>query len=205
MENLVTVTIRSTHHYLIDTGQGMLMIDPGWAGSLPELVNQLQRYKIDLPQIRFVMFTHHHPDHAGLTQEIKKASKARLIILEHQIPFLENLTAFYAAKGGYEPVRIEAGDMILTPSNRADLEKIGLLGAIVATPGHSDDSVSLVLDSGKAFTGDLHLPDMVQDEARAVTCQSWKTLLRLNTKMVFPGHGIPFPIEDIQQSLVVCE
>jgi glyoxylase-like metal-dependent hydrolase (beta-lactamase superfamily II) len=134
MENLVTVTIRSTHYYLIDAGQGKLMVDAGWAGSLPALKSQLRRYDIDLPEIRFVMITHHHPDHAGLTQEIKQATNARLIILDKQIPFLENLKAFYAGKDIYEPIRIEAGDLVLKSSNRAVLNRIGVLGEIIETP-----------------------------------------------------------------------
>jgi ribonuclease/clavin/mitogillin len=200
LENLVTITIRSTHYYLIDALQGKLMVDTGWAGSLPELKSQLHRYAIDLAQIHYVMITHHHPDHAGLTQEIKQASGARLIIHERQIPFLEALEAFYAGKGIYMPIRVEPNDLVLQDSNREVLNRIGVQGQIVATPGHSDDSVSLVLDSGMAFIGDLHRPDFVLDEARQATRQSWKKLFKLNVKMVFPAHGNPFPMDDVLNS-----
>ena len=84
------------------------------------------------------------------------------------------------------------------------MNRIGIRGEIIETPGHSDDSVSLVLDSGLAFTGDLHLPDLMEGEARELTCQSWKYLLRLNTKRVYPGHGEPFQIEDVKRSLKIC-
>jgi glyoxylase-like metal-dependent hydrolase (beta-lactamase superfamily II) len=198
LESLVTITIRSTHYYLIDTGQGKLMVDTGWAGSLPALKSQLKRYAIDLAQIRYIMITHHHPDHASLAQEIKQAGKARLIILEKQIPFLEYLRDFYAGKGLYEPIRIEAGDLVLKSSNRADLNRIGIRGEIIETPGHSDDSVSLVLDSGIAFIGDLHLPDLVPDEMRDATCQSWKKLLGLKVKTVYPAHGNPYSVEGLK-------
>jgi ribonuclease/clavin/mitogillin len=161
-------------------------------------------YEIDLAQIRFVLITHYHPDHAGLAQEIKQASKARLIILEKQIPFLEDLKAFYAGKGTYEPIRVEASDLVLKSSNRAVLNRIGVRGEIIETPGHSDDSVSLVLDSGIAFIGDLHPPDFVQDDAREVTCQSWKKLLRLNVKTVYPGHGNPSQMDTVKRSLAIC-
>ena len=204
MENLVTVTIRSTHYYLIDLEKGKLMVDAGWAGSLPALKSQLKRYRIDLAEIRFIMITHHHPDHAGLTQEIKRACNARLIILENQIPYLEQLKAFYAGKGVYEPIRVEGSDLILTGSNRIDLSRIGVRGEILETPGHSDDSVSLVLDSGMAFTGDLHPPDYVQDEARQITCRSWKKLLNLGARTIYPAHGNPFPVDIIQAGLAIC-
>jgi glyoxylase-like metal-dependent hydrolase (beta-lactamase superfamily II) len=204
LENLVTITIRSTHYYLIDIGNGKLMVDTGWAGALPALKSQLQRYKIDLADIRYVMITHHHPDHAGLAQEIKQASHARLIILEKQIPFLENLKSFYAEKGGYVPIRVEKSDLVLKSLNRADLNRVGIRGQIVETPGHSEDSVSLVFDSGLAFIGDLHPPDYVLDEAREATCQSWKKLLGLNARTIYPAHGNPFQMDEIKSSLESC-
>ncbi len=40
----------------------------------------------------------------------------------------------------------------------------GVRGEILKTPGHSDDSVSLVLDSGMVFVGDLHRPNFVMNE-----------------------------------------
>jgi endoribonuclease LACTB2 len=204
LENLVTITIRSTHYYLIDALQGKLMVDAGWAGNLPELRSQLRRYDIDLAQIRYIMITHHHPDHAGLTQEIKQACGARLIIHEKQIPFLEDLKSFYAGKGIYIPIQVEAQDLILQDLNREALNVIGVQGEIITTPGHSDDSVSLVLDSGMAFIGDLHRPDFVLDEARPATCQSWKKLLRLNASIIYPAHGNPFHMQDVRGSLINC-
>lgn len=66
MENLVTLTLRSAHKYLLETGQGKFMVDAGWAGSLPALRSQLKRFGLDLSQVRYVLITHHHVDHAGL-------------------------------------------------------------------------------------------------------------------------------------------
>jgi glyoxylase-like metal-dependent hydrolase (beta-lactamase superfamily II) len=108
------------------------------------------------------------------------------------------LMAFYAGKGLYEQIQIEASDLVLNSPNRAELNRIGIQGEIVETPGHSDDSVSLVLDSGMAFIGDLHLPDLVPDEARDATRQSWKKLLALKVKTVYPAHGDPFSVEGLK-------
>ena len=180
------------------------MVDAGRAGNLAELRSELRRYALDLAQIRYIMITHHHPDHAGLTQEIKQACGARLIIHEKQIPFLEDLKSFYAGKGIYIPIQIEAKDLILQDLNREALNAIGVQGEIITTPGHSDDSVSLVLDSGMAFIGDLHRPDFVLDEARLATCQSWKKLLGLKASIIYPAHENPFHMKDVRGSFVNC-
>jgi glyoxylase-like metal-dependent hydrolase (beta-lactamase superfamily II) len=205
LENLVILTVRSTHYYLIELEQGWLMVDTGWAGELGALKSQLRRAGIGLGQIRNLIVTHLHPDHAGLTQEIKRASGARMLILEVQIPFLKQLETFYAGKGIYVPIQIDPGDLVLKSSNRAELERIGVRGEIVETPGHSDDSVSLVLDSGAAFTGDLHLPEFMVAEARQTARASWTKLLSLNVQTVYPGHGEPFPVERVRHSLEITE
>ncbi len=197
MENLVTIKIRSTNYYLIDTGQGMFMVDAGWAGALPALRAQLKNWKLDLSNIRFLMITHHHPDHAGLAQEIKQASGARLVILDKQVPFLENLKSFYEGKGGYEPIRVEKNDLVLGTDNRKALKSIGIQGEMIETPGHSDDRVSLVLDSGMAFIGDLHPPEFVGDEERELTRRSWEKLRQRNARMIYPAHGNPFRIDNV--------
>ncbi len=202
VENLVTLTYRSTHSYLVGLSDGKLMVDAGWAGSLPALQSQLRAYQIASAAIRFVLITHTHPDHAGLAQTVKRWSGARLLIHAKQIVFLPQLEAFFAAKGGYEPIRVEARDVVLTAGNRPVLDALGIDGEVIETPGHSDDSVSLVLDSGLAFTGDLHLPQFAVDEAAAVlTRASWQRLLEHGARVFYPAHGSHFTARVVQQAL----
>ncbi len=200
MTNLVTITIKSTHYYLLDCLGGRLLVDTGWAGSLAQFTAELKRYQIPLAGIRYVMITHHHPDHAGLTQEIKNASGARLVIHEKQIPFLKDLAAFYQdqSKGAYVPIRIEKNDIILPPSNRAVLKSIGLTGEALETPGHGDDSISLVLDGDLACTGDLTPPFLAGEENAAILRDSWARVLALDPQMIYPAHGNPVPAEQMR-------
>jgi glyoxylase-like metal-dependent hydrolase (beta-lactamase superfamily II) len=153
MENFVTLTINSTHFYLIDCKGGRLLVDAGWA--MPQFTQRLKAYQISFSEIKYVMFTHHHPDHAGLVQNIKDISGAKLIIHEKQIPFLKDLQRYFEKKGGYEPIRVEKGDLI-TP-DRAVLQSIGIQGEIIETPGHSDAAFHWFWIAA-AFIGDLHPP-----------------------------------------------
>lgn len=193
--NLVTLTVNSTHFYLIDCQGGWLLLDAGWG--LAQFNAQLKAFKIPISEIRYVMFTHSHPDHAGLVQDIKTASGAKLIIHEKQIPFLKELQAFIDRKGGYQPIRVEKSDLI-SPT-RAALRSIGVPGEIVETPGHSDDHISLVLDSGEAFTGDLPAPDFARPEAYDQVCASWKRLIAKNARVFYPSHTAPIPVEKIKE------
>ena len=88
MQNLVRLTYDSTHYYLIACAGGKLLVDAGMPGTLPKFASQLKKYHIAPAEIRYVMFTHHHPDHAGIIQEIKDVSRAHLLIHDVQVPYL---------------------------------------------------------------------------------------------------------------------
>ncbi len=178
------------------------MVDAGWVGSLPVLKSQLRAYRIDPSEIKFVLITHTHPDHAGLAQEIKQMAGARLLIHEKQIPFLLQLEASFKGKGGYVPIVVEPRDVVLTAANRPVLERLGIRGEVLETPGHSDDSVSLVLDSGLCFIGDLHLPQYASDEAAALLSRaSWQKLLDHRVQVFYPAHGEPLEAEVVDRAL----
>ena len=52
-------------------------------------------------------------------------------------PYLKDLAAFYREKGGYVPIRVEKDDFIVSQTNREVLKSIGVVGEMLATPGHS--------------------------------------------------------------------
>jgi glyoxylase-like metal-dependent hydrolase (beta-lactamase superfamily II) len=197
MENLITLTVNSTHFFLINCRNGNLLVDAGW--ELQQFTSRLKAYKIPFSDIRYIMFTHHHPDHAGLVQNIKNISGARMIIHERQIPYFENLRRYYEKKGGYEPIRVEKDDLV--SPDRGKLASIGIHGEILETPGHSEDSVSLVLDSGLAFIGDLPLPDFASEGNYETTRQSWISLLAREVQVFYHSHTDPIPAARIRELL----
>ena len=70
-----------------------------------------------------------------------------------------------------------------------NIVNVGIAGEIVHSPGHSDDSISLILDTGVAFTGDLLSPTMVADDARQTVAESWERIRALHVRQIYPGHG----------------
>ena len=80
-------------------------------------------------------------------------------------------------------------DNVTIPSaeSRALLERIGIPGEILHTPGHSDDSVSLLLDDGSVFTGDLAPEAFLEEEE--IAAASWRLLRERGATRVYPAHG----------------
>ena len=69
--NILNVGYDSTNYYILADSKPRLLIDIGFPGTLPKLQNQLKRVDIKLTDIKHLLATHYHPDHAGLAQELK--------------------------------------------------------------------------------------------------------------------------------------
>lgn len=81
--------------YLVDDGDGWLLIDCGYndAGSFDILRSQLDSIGVRLTDIKYVLLTHYHPDHSGLANRIKAASGAKVVIHEDDWRILQSVVA----------------------------------------------------------------------------------------------------------------
>jgi endoribonuclease LACTB2 len=191
--NIVNVGYDSSNYYVIEQSLRCLLIDVGWPGTLPKLLASLQRKSLALEDLDYLCVTHYHPDHAGLVQELKDRG-VRHIVLEQQLPAIPLLKTYMKPENNYMDIDVQDSIHLVTAESRAWLARIGFHGEIVSTPGHSDDSISLVLDEGIAFTGDLMPTSMVNMEESLLTEQSWSRLRKLNVQMIYPGHGPTRPL-----------
>ena len=186
--NIVNAGYDSTNYYLLEIKSGKLLIDCGWPGTLPKFMAELKRKGISIKDIKYLLVTHFHPDHAGITQDLKKLG-IKLILLESQVSFIAPFADFFKGKN-LPYVEITQNDNLVLKfeDSRKFLTSIGINGEIISTPGHSDDSVTLILDEGFAFTGDLHPRIMLSDEDH-VTQQSWDKIYQHKITRIFPAHG----------------
>jgi glyoxylase-like metal-dependent hydrolase (beta-lactamase superfamily II) len=186
--NIVNVGYHSTNYYALEIIGGKLLIDCGWPGTLPQFTAELKRKGIALTEIKYLLVTHFHPDHAGLVQEFKNRG-ANLILMETQVGFIEPLNKLIQTKNiPYTELRDDDNINMSFEGSRNFLASLGLVGEIIPTPGHSADSVTLILDEGFAFTGDLRSRFLVPEDDR-VTHESWDRINQHKITRVFPAHG----------------
>ena len=187
--NIINVGYDSTNYYVLEGGQGVkLLVDVGFPGTLPKLHAALKRKSLALADLTAVVATHYHPDHAGLLGELQ-ALGLQPLLLEPQVAAVPLLQQQVKPNTGYVALDPRAAVVLPLAATRAWLARLGLPGQFIVTPGHSADSVSLVLDDGQAFTGDLTLPEMAAPEAAATVQASWAHLHRLGVCVLYPGHG----------------
>lgn len=103
------------------------------------------------------------------------------------------LESYVKPDSGFTKISLHDSTVLTTQASRAWLDTLGFEGEFVATPGHSDDSVSLVLDGGLALTGDLPFPFMVDEVEQKTVGHGWAKLRTLSVPRLYPGHG-PFGV-----------
>jgi glyoxylase-like metal-dependent hydrolase (beta-lactamase superfamily II) len=146
------------------------------------------RMGIPIQEIRYGLATHYHIDHAGLAQELKQAG-VPLLVLDVQLSAIPLMKTWTKPQDQYVEITTHDNVVISFAESRAVLEGIGIPGEILPTPGHSDDSVSLLLDDGSVFTGDLTPPAFIGEEDAAAVSASWRLLRERGATHVYPGHG----------------
>lgn len=190
---IVNVGYRSTNYWVVSSGNSRLLVDIGWPGTMATMRSTLNRMGVPLDEIRYTLATHYHMDHAGLAQEFKNAGVA-LLVLDTQVAAIPLMKSHLKPQDNYLEITLSDNVTISFAESRATLAKLGIAGEIFRTPGHSDDSVSLLLDDGSVFTGDLPPVALAGDDGTVTA--SWKLLQERGATRVYPGHGPIRPMSD---------
>jgi glyoxylase-like metal-dependent hydrolase (beta-lactamase superfamily II) len=196
---IVNVGYRSTNYWVVSADTSRLLVDLGWPGTMGKMRANLRRMDIPLQEIRYGLATHYHIDHAGLAQELKQAG-VPLLVLDAQVSAIPLMKKWTKPQDNYVDINLDDNVTISFTESRSVLERIGIPGEIVHTPGHSDDSVSLLLDDGSVFTGDLPHPAHVWESNAAVVSASWRLLRERGATRVYPAHG---PVRPMDAGFVV--
>lgn len=183
-----TLKYGNTNTYFI-SGETGILIDTDWAGMLPDFFKEIKNSGIKIPDIGYLLITHYHPDHMGIAGELIRLGVKPLIV-DVQREFIHRSDEILC-RGGAEFVPIdESGAVYIScAESREFLRGIGIDGEIIHTPGHSDDSISLILDSGTAFVGDLPPKDIIDGYNDNSIKKSWDLILSYCPKVVYYGHA----------------
>lgn len=144
---------------------GVALIDPGPSSTLPTLRAALQKAGVGPSDLRAILLTHIHLDHAGATGTlVRERPDLRVYVHERGAPHMadpEKLVASATRLWGDEMDRLW-GDVLPVPKDAITVlsggERIEAAGrdlTVAYTPGHASHHVSFFnADSGVAFVGD---------------------------------------------------
>jgi hydroxyacylglutathione hydrolase len=180
----------------------------------------LRKQGVNQEEIKLILLTHSHPDHAGNAAELRQRLgvpigihplEADWVRSGHTIiptpirPFGHIIKATTRSEvPPFEP------DVLVTDG--MNLDKYGVRGKILHTPGHSPGSISLLLTGGEAIVGDLMAGGLILKnrpnrmfllEDIPLTHSSIQKLLSFNPSQLFFGHGQPANGESVRQRLTI--
>ena len=210
--------------YLI-RGKTLIMVDGGMPNKLGVFKRKLKQLYINPEEIKLIILTHSHFDHAGSAKAICEYTGAKTVIHESEKSFFEN-KGFAMVKGmnlwgkiTFIAAILPLLKIISYPKVKADiiinekefpLSDYGIDGKILHTPGHTQGSLSVLLNTGEAFVGCLAHDGLpfrlnsglpIYGQNLDTIKESWRLLIDKGAKVIFPGHGNPFPVEVIKEKL----
>jgi glyoxylase-like metal-dependent hydrolase (beta-lactamase superfamily II) len=195
---IVNVGYRSTNYWVVSAGSSRLLVDIGWPGTLGLMKANLKKMGIPLREIRYALATHYHIDHAGLAEELKKEG-VPLLVIDVQVDAIPVMKTWTKPRDNYVDITTDGNVIIPFGQSRQLLSRIGIAGEILPTPGHSDHCVSLLLDDGSVFTGDL--PPEVHAFDNPVALATWNLLRARGATRVFPAHGPVRAMDETPESI----
>lgn len=179
----------NTKCYLLQGPSKSLLIDTDWSGKLPAFYHALGQKKLTAQGIDYLLITHYHPDHMGIAAELMQIG-IQLIVMDCQRKYIHQSDhIFYKDNdSSFQPINDQKIKVVKITQSRRFLASCGIPGVIISTPGHTNDSISLVLDSGEAFVGDLYPQDQVPLYNNQPLTNSWQKLKSNGASLVHFAH-----------------
>ena len=208
-----------TNCYLIKE-EGVILIDGGEPNKINRFVEKINEISIEPKEISLILVTHCHWDHIGSLSEIKDLAGCRVAANRHEKDWAEQalvvippaigvwgklLYIFFKFYKPFIKFRKTVVDVVLE-DKEFSLKPFGINGKVLYTPGHTYGSMSVLLDTGDAFIGDLAMnafpmrtglgvPRFAED-INAIK-ESWRLVLEKGAKQIYPSHGRPFKAEEL--------
>ena len=195
-ESMIKIKYGNTNTFYIPGLKGGLLIDTDYAGTLPAFYKAIKENEIRVEDIEYVLATHYHPDHMGLISELMKQG-VKLLLIDVQKDFVHFSDSIFERdrlerdKLAYTPIDERQATIISCEDSRSFLTARGICGEIINTPSHSEDSVSLIMDDGDCFVGDLEPMEYIEAYGNNASLKDdWDHLLSFRPERIFFAHRL---------------
>jgi len=143
--NLYYIGDQKACPYLIDTGEGLILIDTGYAHQLPYLLENIQTLGFRAEDVRIIIHSHGHYDHFGCTQAIQAASGARVYMSRVDTDLLRQMPERALVHHSCLPdTHIPWPDVELEDGDHVRLGNTDI--TCVLSPGHTFGTMSFFFD-----------------------------------------------------------
>ena len=160
MSKVLPLTFGISKMYLVQ-GEGKILVDTGCIESKETYEAAFADLGVNPNEVRLIVITHGHWDHYARANELKEITGANILCHKNALQSIQAGTnspmfprgeigkAFIELIGDDVNIKCEPVTPDIVVDATYDLAPFGVAGKVVHTPGHSDCSVSVLLDSGK--------------------------------------------------------
>lgn len=187
---MIRLKYGNTNTFYLPGQTGGLLVDTDYAGTLYAFYKAIKQAGIGIKDIEYVFATHYHPDHMGLIGDLMKQG-VKLLLIDVQSSSVHFSDGIFARdKLPFTPIDESMAVVISCKESRIFLSRLGIAGEIIHTPSHSEDSVSLILDDGDCFVGDLEPYEYIEAyEENLPLRNDWERVLAFHPKRIFYAHA----------------
>ena len=156
--NLYFVGTEPASTHLIDTGEGLILLDTGYQHSLYLVLNNIWELGFSPYDVKYLVHTHGHIDHFGATRALVELTGAKTVLGRPDRDYANGkLDLSYAKELGMEFKETFEPDVLI---DDGDIIKLGNTEiTCVATPGHTPGAMSYffnVTDGKETYRAGLH-------------------------------------------------
>lgn len=160
--------------YLIDTGDGLLLLDAGNAGATAMLVYSIWKLGFDPADIRWVVLSHGHIDHIGAAGFMREMFGSKIYLGAPDAEMFETAPERSFIQGG-----ASLADTLPIPDYRIQDNEVIRFGKLEVRfrliPGHSDGAIACFFDADEngvkqrvGFYGGFGLNTLTKDHLTQV-------------------------------------
>lgn len=144
--NIYYVGIHAASTHLIDTADGLIVIDPGYPDTFWIVLDNIKELGFDVRDIKIILISHGHHDHAGGTRELVRLSGAKSYIGKDDYTMVNGTTQAHLSKiPNYSSNCCFEPDVLLSDGDIVSLGNTSVL--CLSTPGHTDGTMSFFFDA----------------------------------------------------------
>ena len=156
--NLYFVGTEPASVHIIDTGEGLIMLDTGYQQTLYLVIHNMHLLGLKPEDLKYIVLTHGHIDHIGGARSLQELSGAKIVLGRPDREYVNGENDLTYAKE-YEMTFYETfePDVLIDDGDKIRLGNTEITA--VATPGHTPGAMSYffaVSDGERTMRAGLH-------------------------------------------------